>query len=183
MTPDKGNIQHGMSDSLSGMLLVATPALRDPNFRRTILFVAEHSTEDGAVAYVLNRPAGFVMNVPGPDHPLLVAAYHGGPVSPQTVMLASLRWLLPSGVVAFHTIGEGAIPAESLEGLRAFLGYAGWSPGQLEHELSQNAWLVLRPSRDLIGMNLGTEEWTAVMRQAGPVMRLLASAPDDPSLN
>ncbi|GAB4184009.1 MAG: YqgE/AlgH family protein [Terrimicrobiaceae bacterium] len=172
-----------MSNSLTGMLLVATPALKDPNFRRTILFVAAHSGEQGALAYILNRPCDSAMDLPGPQGPLSVPLFQGGPVQPGIVTLASLQWRSPSGVCAFHTFEEDSVTKEWVDGLRAFLGYAGWSPGQLEHELSQNAWLVIQPSRELVSRDIGQTAWMDIMRKAGPVMRLLAAAPDDPSLN
>lgn len=165
------------------MVLVATPSLKDPNFRRTILFIAAHSAEDGALAYVLNRPADSTVNVPGPEGALTVPIFHGGPVQSDALILASLQWRAPSGIIAFHTFEEDGLTPEWVDGLRAFLGYAGWNPGQLENELAQNAWLVLQPSRELVHMANTENVWLAVMRQAGPVMRLLASAPDDPSLN
>ena len=68
-------------------------------------------------------------------------------------------------------------------GLRAFVGYAGWSRGQLEGEIGQKAWLVLPPARELVEMREPENAWQRVMRSSGPLMKLLAEAPDDPEKN
>jgi putative transcriptional regulator len=68
-------------------------------------------------------------------------------------------------------------------GLRAFVGYAGWSQGQLEGEIGQKAWLVLPPARELVEMKEPENAWRQIMRNSGPLMKLLAEAPDDPEMN
>ena len=64
-----------------------------------------------------------------------------------------------------------------------YLGYAGWSKGQLEAELEQKAWLVQKPDEDILDIEKCLELWPTIMRDQGPWFRLLAAAPDDPSLN
>lgn len=168
-----------MSEDLTGMILVAAPVLRDPNFRRTILFLSQHSPEEGAVGVVLNRPMESRFQVES----LSVELYSGGPVQPQSVLLASLQWR-NSSLLAFHSFDTSdPIPEEWHPGLRAFAGYAGWSPGQLENEIEQNAWLVLQPSEELISPQPRSSLWLDIMHRGGPLLRLLAEAPDDPSLN
>jgi putative transcriptional regulator len=166
---------------LSGSLLVAHPGLVDPPFRKTILFLSHHDIETGAVAYVINRPLDSAL-----PHPAgLIELYYGGPVEPDSLTIASLQWRKPQGFVAFHTMeaSELDIPQEWRDGLRAFTGYAGWSPGQLESEIQQKAWLVLPPSEALIQMKNPGTAWAEIMKKAGPLLALLAAAPDDPSRN
>jgi putative transcriptional regulator len=67
--------------------------------------------------------------------------------------------------------------------VRAFVGYAGWSKGQLESELAQHAWLVDKPDRHLLGIARATTLWRDTLSQRGPQFRLAAEAPDDPSRN
>lgn len=177
--------------NLTGSLLVAHPLLRDPNFRRTILFLSHHSEEDGAVGLVLNRPLGKTVadTIPGEGHAPVgsVGIFYGGPVAADQLTIASLQWRNNPTAVAFHSysgpIDGVAIEPEWQNGLRAFLGYAGWSQGQLESEIDQKAWIVLAPTRDLIEMLAPDTAWHDIMRNSGPLLRLLAEAPDDPELN
>jgi putative transcriptional regulator len=184
--------EHGPSaGNLTGSLLVAHPNLLDPNFRRTILFLSHHSAEDGAIGLVLNRPLkktfGEAAQKKGPEQLEEVGLYYGGPVSLDHVTIASLQWRTNPATVAFQSfmgnVENIQINAEWRDGLRAFVGYAGWSRGQLEGEIAQKAWIVLSPTRDLIEMPDPENAWRDLMRHSGPHLRLLAEAPDDPELN
>ena len=172
-------------DNMTGSLLVAHPSLRDPNFRRTILFLSHHNPEEGATGIVLNRPLD--ESLPScEDHPE-IRIHYGGPVEPGNILLASLQWRTDPTVVAFRAFvghqGDSPIEPEWHPGLRAFAGYAGWGRGQLENEISQNAWIVIPPTRELIEMTDLPEAWKSIMRRSGPMMHLLAEAPDDPEKN
>lgn len=177
--------------NLTGSLLVAHPSLIDPNFRRTILFLSHHSAEDGAIGLVLNRPLkktfGEAASDKSPEHLEEVGLYYGGPVSLDHVTIASLQWRTNPATVAFQSfmgnVESIQISSEWKTGLRAFVGYAGWSRGQLEGEIAQKAWIVVSPTRELIEMPKPENAWRDVMRHSGPHMRLLAEAPDDPELN
>ena len=119
-------------NNLTGSILVSHPSLRDPQFRRTVLFLSHHSEEEGATGLVLNRPLDQTLaQIPGvPGVPL----FYGGPVEAGHILLASLQWRDHPTVVAFRAfvgrIGEELIDEEWLPGLRAFAGYAGWSRGK-----------------------------------------------------
>ena len=67
--------------------------------------------------------------------------------------------------------------------IRAFVGYAGWGAGQLEAEMKQKAWLVQKPSRAALKPDRLPNLWFEIMRGLGPWYKMLAAAPDDPSLN
>jgi len=169
------------SKDLTSTILVASPLLIDPNFRRTIIFLTRHSSEDGCLGFVLNRPTDMAFNLPmqpGLEAPI----YHGGPVQPEAITLASLEWKYPPGEPAFHAhTGDPddlTIPEEHQKGLRAFSGYAGWSPGQLE-----SSWVVLAPTAQLLKHPLPDKTWLNIMREAGSIFYCLALAPDDPSRN
>ena len=83
--------------NLTGSLLVAHPSLRDPNFRRTIVFVSQHSPEDGAMGFVLNRPIDTEVNELAD-----VPVYYGGPVDVGQMLLTSLQWRENPSMVAFR---------------------------------------------------------------------------------
>jgi len=185
-------VSSSIPENLTGSLLVAHPGLLDPNFRRTILFLSEHSAEDGAIGLVLNRPLGKTLGevMTEKPHPLIqeVELFQGGPVAMDQLTIASLQWQDSPATVAFHSfMGRGVeeiqVDPEWLPGLRGFLGYSGWSHGQLENEIAQKAWLVLPPTRELIEMKDPENAWRSLMRNSGPLMKLLGEAPDDPELN
>jgi len=174
-------------NDLSGRILVASPILRDSNFSRTVLFISGHSRDEGAVGYILNRPTDSEVPLIGEEGDVNATIHFGGPVQTDAVTLASLQWREDQGMVVFHVF-EGSpsnliIPPEWEGGLRAFAGYSGWSPGQLEAEISHNAWVVMEPNENLINMTEPDEVWQQVMREGTPMMRLLAAAPDNPLLN
>lgn len=173
-------------DNMTGSLLVAHPSLIDPNFRRTILFLSHHNPEEGSTGLVLNRP--LEESIAAGDGLPDIPVHFGGPVEPGNILLASLQWRTNPTVVAFrafvgHRLNEDPLEAEWLPGLRAFAGYAGWSRGQLESEIAENAWLVIPPNRELIEMQDPSGAWKSIMRQSGPMMYLLSEAPDDPGKN
>lgn len=179
--------------SLRGHLLIATPALVDPNFWRTIVLVAEHS-EEGAMGLVLNRPLDvLVQDAVEPLAPLVGVSdsvYQGGPVEPQAVLaLAEFTEPAQAASLAFESIGfVSADPdVDSLQGsidrARIFAGYAGWSPGQLEEELGEEAWLVEpAQSSDVFAEDAQTL-WSSVLRRRGVMGAMLAMMPVDPSQN
>jgi len=169
------------------MILVAAPTLRDPNFRRTVLYLARHAPGEGALGYVLNRPLESVVEIAAASGPVSADLYFGGPVGTESLTLASLQWRPQSSLIAFSTFAGEAdkleIGAEWETGLRAFAGYAGWSVGQLEGEISEKAWIVLPPEPEIIDGPRDESLWYGIMRRGGPLLRLMAEAPDDPSLN
>jgi len=171
--------------NMTGSLLVAHPTLMDPNFRRTVLFLSHHSPSEGAMGLVLNRPTGETLAdiVGAPAVPI----HYGGPVETGQILLASIQWRENPTLVAFRTfagpLADDPIDPCWHEGLRAFAGYSGWTEGQLEREISDNAWLVIPPSRELIEMHEPHEAWKTLMRQTSPVLHLLSEAPDHPEHN
>jgi putative transcriptional regulator len=181
-------------ESLRGHLLVAGPALVDPNFHRTVVLVGEHG-EEGAMGVVLNRPsavsavdplAGLPGLEAGDDDPV----YIGGPVQPQAiVVLGEFDEPERAGALVFGTIGflpgELEDPAEvgTLSRARVFAGYAGWSPGQLEGELEDGSWIVEEALPDDVFTSEPGTLWNAVLRRKGGPFSLLASMPPDPSQN
>jgi putative transcriptional regulator len=176
---------------LAGSLLIAHPNLLDPNFRRTILFLSANDPEDGSVGLVLNRETSKKVAdfVPDKDLGILgeVPVFIGGPVGQDQIIFASFHWSENSNALECRQhleINEALeVAEEDLTAVRAFVGYSGWSQGQLEAELVQKAWLVQKPDRDILDLRKCRKMWTDIMRTQGPWLRLLAVAPDDPSLN
>jgi putative transcriptional regulator len=177
-------------DSLKGQLLIATAGLLDPNFHRTVVLVAEHS-EDGAMGLVLNRPAGVAVadaapqleTLVGPEEPIFV----GGPVESQAVVVLA-EFDEPEDAASLVIDDVGFMPAETdaepaTRRARVFAGYAGWSAGQLEIELAENAWILEPASPEHVFAAPGEDVWSHVLRRKGGQFAVLSLMPPDPSLN
>ena len=176
--------------SLAGSLLVAHPSLLDPNFRRTVLFISAHDPEDGALGVILNRPldkhVSDLVNDETPEALAEVPVYLGGPVGRNQLMFAAFEWQNENALSVNHHVNieeaDELLQHDPLS-ICAFVGYAGWSAGQLEAEMKQNAWVLQKPSRDKLTPGRLPKLWFEIMRDLGPYYKLLAAAPDDPSLN
>lgn len=182
-------LPRGKVQSLAGSLLVAHPSMLDPNFRRAVLFVSAHTPEDGALGIVLNRPLekaiGELVTEPPPSGLEKVPVFFGGPVGKDRLMFAALEWN-SGGLRLNHNVDLDEANKRATKdpgSVRAFVGYAGWSAGQLEAEMKQNAWLVQKPVRAAMKLDRLPKLWFEIMRGLGPWFRMLAAAPDDPTLN
>jgi putative transcriptional regulator len=179
-------------DSLKGHLLVAGPSLVDPNFRRTVVLVGEHSDE-GALGVVLNRPSETTVDEAVPELAVLVdgdeAIHVGGPVQPSAiVVLADFAEPERAGALVLDSVGF--LPAEvdpdelgELRRVRVFAGYAGWGPGQLDDELEEGSWIVEPAVPEDVFTPAPDELWSDVLRRKGGPFGLLALMPPDPSMN
>jgi putative transcriptional regulator len=177
--------------TLAGSLLVAHPNMLDPNFRRTVLFVSEHDAKQGALGVIINRPLDKAVAelVSGMPHTGLadVPVFLGGPVGKNQLMFAAFEWQKGAGPKLNHniTIDESRDPGgqKNLLTVCAFVGYAGWGAGQLETEVKQKAWLIKKANPSLFKVDRLPNLWFDIMRTLGPWYKMLAAAPDDPSLN
>jgi putative transcriptional regulator len=179
-------------DSLKGQLLIAGPALVDPNFWRTVVLVGEHSDE-GALGVVLNRASETPAREAVPELAELAddmgAVHVGGPVQPSAiVVLADFAEPEHAPTLVLDTVGF--LPGETdpdalgeLRRARVFVGYAGWGPGQLDGELDEGSWIV----EPALPEDVFTAEpdglWSAVLRRKGGPYGILAAMPPDPSSN
>src|SRR4030095_12622990 len=129
-----------LSRNFAGSLLVAHPNMVDPNFRRTVLFISEHETNEGALGVIINRPldrpvAELVAGTP-PAGLADVPVFFGGPVGKKQLMFAAFEWQKGAGLKLNHNIAfdeqSDAYDHKNLLTLCAFVGYAGWGAGQLE---------------------------------------------------
>ena len=162
----------------------------DPNFRRTVLFISAHDPEDGAVGVILNRPLDKqVSDLVSEEPPAGLAdvpVFLGGPVGRNQLMFAAFEWQKGHGLKLNHNVDIDDA-SERIEhdpqSICAFVGYAGWSAGQLEAEMKQNAWLLQKPTRAALQPEKLPKLWFDIMRGLGPWFKMLAAAPDDPSLN
>jgi len=193
-------------DALAGHLLVATPAIEDPNFARRVVLVLDHGVE-GALGVVIDRPGGVAVDQLLPRwHGLATAPaelFTGGPVARNSVIgLARLAgrglaaadapgcpvgWRLlvdderPVGTVDLNA--DPAPYAGSIVGARLFSGYAGWESGQLEDEIAEGSWYVVpAEARDPISAD-PEGLWRRVLRRQGGALALVSGYPVDPAHN
>jgi putative transcriptional regulator len=181
-----------MTDSLRGHLLIASPALIDPNFRRTVVLVVAHD-EDGAVGLVLNRETEAEVAEAVPEladlvEPAAVVSI-GGPVQTEAVVvLAEWDDIDEAGAVVFEDVGlmgseaDSELVAAATRRVRVFAGYAGWGGGQLEAELDELSWVVESADAEDVFGDEG-DLWASVLRRKGGAFMLVATMPEDPSLN
>jgi putative transcriptional regulator len=179
-------------DSLRGQLLIAGPALDDPNFRRTVVLICVHGDE-GALGLVLNRPSPLAV---GDAVPELTEAlgdggrlWIGGPVAPASVVLLAEfidpgESLIVAGDLGLVTDGSAlADLVHRTRRVRAYIGHSGWGPGQLEAELERDDWIVA-PLR--AGHPFGDAPdamWAGSLEAMGGRYALVARMPEDPSVN
>jgi putative transcriptional regulator len=181
-------------DSLRGKLLVSSPKILDPNFRRTVVLIAEH-TDEGAMGFVLNRPAAVTVGDAVPDLAWLADSgdqiHVGGPVAAQSVIV--LAEFDDPSLAAMVVMGDlGFIPAEPEDAdaltaatrrKRVFAGHAGWGPDQLEAEVEDGSWIIVGALPDDAFCDDPDALWRDVLDRAGGRHLLMATLPMDPSLN
>jgi putative transcriptional regulator len=175
---------------MCGRLLVADPSLRDGTFDRSVILLLSHDEEGGAAGLILNQPTGRVVGdfLKGDEFSPLrnLPVHHGGPVMPEQMTFTSLWWSRKSGlrwatrISAVQAARQACKPGRVV---RAFIGYCGWSPGQLEKELGRQSWFPVIPQSDLLGLEHDRELWSFLLRGMSPFHRILAEAPEDPFLN
>jgi putative transcriptional regulator len=181
-----------MEDSLRGKLLVASPALVDPNFARTVVFITEHNDE-GAMGIVLNRPSETTVESVVPPLADIAGSepvYVGGPVQPEAIVLLAdfadpeaAAWIIVADVgLASADVDLEDLAAAVRKG-RVYAGYSGWGPGQLEAEMEVDSWIVEPPLPKELFPDDPATLWSDVLARKGGQFALLARMPDDPSQN
>lgn len=168
---------------LTGHFLIAMPAMADPFFSKTLTYICEHS-EQGALGLVVNRPIDLTLkelfdqlSISSDDQPLgSHPVMFGGPIQLdrgfvlhqpvgkwQSTMVMNQGMGLTTSLDILHAIANGGSPKQLL----VALGYSGWAPGQIEHELAQNTWLTVPASSDIIFELPSEERLTAAMNLLG----------------
>ncbi len=177
-----------------GRVLISEPFLPDAYFKRSVVLLAEYG-EEGALGFVLNKPVDMgidrlIEGFPPADIPVSL----GGPVATNTMhFIHTLGELLPGSKLITGNVYWGGdfsvlkeLVREGLAGkgqIRFFIGYSGWSPGQLERELSENSWVITDIDTLRIMSASTPEAWKEVLHDMGRKYRLWASFPENPSMN
>jgi putative transcriptional regulator len=180
------------SQPLSGSIILSHPSLRDPNFLRSIVFLSNHSGKNGSLGVIINRPMGKTLGQLDPsftDNPLAnTPVYEGGPVEKQKLIIAAWEWLDTPSSFKLH-FGIDPVQADAIRksnpkaDLICFAGHSGWSPGQLENELKENAWVIASLDKDMFAHREEDTLWKKIVGNVSDELRLLVDAPEDPSFN
>jgi Putative transcriptional regulator len=178
----------------AGRILVSEPYLPDPNFERTVILMTEHNHE-GSIGFILNKPAdnlvGDLMedlkNYKGP-------LFIGGPVQQDTLHIIHRKEDIQNSV----KIAEGVYWGGNFEDIvirletnqlhasdiKFFLGYSGWSPGQLEEELNVDSWIVTEHvNEELVFETTYDQMWRKALKDLGGRYSVFSNYPADPRMN
>lgn len=177
-----------------GVILLAEPFLTDPNFRRSVVLLCEHLAE-GSLGFILNKP--LKMSVDGliAGFPEFKSEVHfGGPVSTDTIhYIHNLGNLLEDSVEVSRGVFWGGdfeklkflIQSELVKphNIRFFVGYSGWSPGQLSEEMEYGSWVVADMHANYIFKSHPSSLWKQVMANKGKNFEVIAQMPDNINYN
>ena len=181
------------SINLTHHFLIAMPSMADPHFHRTLTYICEHN-DQGALGLVVNRPIDMTLQALYERlsmdfrHGKMAAApiYFGGPVqtdrgfvlhSPAGDWQSTLRVGDKIGLTTSKDILEAVGRGEGPSRLLVTLGYAGWSAGQIEHEISQNAWLTVEAEDGILFETPVEERLPAAMELLGVDFARLQDSP------
>jgi putative transcriptional regulator len=183
-----------MMDPAPGILLISDPFLKDPNFKRTVVFICEHQ-EEGSFGFVLNRSYDYTLNeLVTSAEDIKLPVYFGGPVQMDTIhFLHQYPLAIPGSVEVCKGIYWGgdfeaavrllrtgdAVP----EKIRFYIGYSGWGAGQLQDELKEKSWILASATKKIVFHPEINETWKDSVRLLGGEYALMVNFPTDPQLN
>lgn len=178
--------------SLSGSILIAHPSLHDANFKQTVILISAHSEQQGALGVILNRPMGKTLGGLKEAFSYGVLAdvplFFGGPVNENELILTAWQ---PTDDPGLYRLYFGLSPERAIElkmgagalEMRAFMGYSGWSSGQIEGELQDNSWAVGPLDSHTLEAKDLKSLWRKALYRVRPEWLLVADTPPDPTLN
>jgi putative transcriptional regulator len=176
---------------LTGMLLVAMPSMPDPRFSRSVIYLCAHSS-DGAMGLVVNQVAGNVtfpavigqlgieagqdcedtpVHLGGPVETSRGFVLHSADYVQESTLVIDDRFALTATIDVLRAIAEGHGPSRRV----LALGYAGWSPGQLDQEIQNNGWLVAPADPEIVFGRDNDAKWLSALRAIGVDPSLLST--------
>jgi putative transcriptional regulator len=183
-----------MVDPGPGILLIADPFLKDPNFLRTVIFLCEHQ-EEGSFGFVLNRKFENTLDEVIPElEGHKIALYYGGPVQADTIhFLHQYPGEISGGLEVSKGVYWGGdfekavnmIKLREIDEnkIRFYIGYSGWSNGQLNDELNEKSWLTVKATRRIVFQTNYAEIWKESLKLLGGDYEMMINFPIDPQLN
>jgi putative transcriptional regulator len=177
-----------------GTLLIANPFLKDPNFSRTVIFLCEHRSE-GSFGFILNKRFPKTLEELVPElGSKAFPVFQGGPVQKDALhFLHQYPGLIMGGEEVMNNVYWGGnfeslminLKNNEIESnrIRFFIGYSGWSEGQLDDELKEESWLTVRATRKLIFDTDPEDVWKDSLKHLGGNYEMMINFPIDPQLN
>jgi putative transcriptional regulator len=176
--------------SLRGQLLLAAPTLSDGTFDHSVILIAEHTQNDGAVGAIINHPIGITVgNLVSHLKSSSLAnlpVLQGGPVATEHLTFSSLSWDQKKQAISLARITAEAADSAITKNdrlVQAIVGHSAWVAGQLEDEIQRNTWITLKPSADLLSQTHDIDLWKRLLSSISPYHAMLSQAPKNPMLN
>lgn len=179
----------------TGTVLISEPFLSDDYFSRSVIYLCEHN-QDGSFGFVLNKYLERYLNELIPNIGAnRIKVSIGGPVDNSNLFyLHTLGDRIPDSIQIHKNVSVGGKfeqlkdllkeDSEAAEHVRFFIGYAGWSPGQLDEDIVENSWIVLKNVPiDYLFDTRNTKLWTSIMEKLGGKFKLMSKFPINPSDN
>lgn len=186
--------QINQKDIKAGRVLLAEPFMRDNNFKRSAVVLCEH-TEEGSLGFVMNKPLNMKINELLADFPEFEAeVFFGGPVQTDTIhYVHNVGDLLDDSVQIMDGIYWGGdfdklkilIETKLIQpaNIRFFVGYTGWSSGQLWEEMQYKSWVLTDMHANYLFKSKYPQLWQEAMNHKGGVFTVIARIPDSPDWN
>ncbi len=178
-----------------GQILIAEPFMEDPNFKKAVVLICDYEVDHGTVGFILNKPIDMQVDQLLADFPEFdVEVYFGGPVGHDTIHYV-------------HTVGhilDGSVPIRdglywggdfeqlkflitseliTKKDIKFFIGYSGWSPGQLDQELELGSWVVDEMDNNYL-LNIPSDRlWKSSLQNKSDAFGIIAEIPDRVSWN
>lgn len=179
----------------NGSLLISEPFIADDHFSRSVIYLCDHN-DKGSFGFVLNKYIDVAINdiIPEVDEKLIKVSI-GGPVDKNNLFyIHRLNERIPDGQLIKDNVYIGGkfsevntlitSEPEQIKDIRFFIGYSGWSPGQLEQEIKENSWIVINGDNSDIVFNTSIEKlWKSLLKDQGGRFELMADFPINPSDN
>jgi putative transcriptional regulator len=177
-----------------GILLIADPFLKDPNFMRTVVFLCDHHDE-GTLGFVINKQIDQTLDeLMDGFEGFKIPVFYGGPVQMDTIhFLHQYPDKIEGGMKVmdnvywggdFETLAAMMKNGEAdMNKIRFFIGYSGWGDGQLDEELKEKSWLTVEATRKLIFHADPDEVWKDSLKHLGGEYEMMVNYPIDPQLN
>lgn len=178
-----------------GQVLLAEPFMLDPNFKRTAVILCEYSQEEGSVGFVMNKPLNMRVDSLIEGFPDFEAdVFFGGPVATDTIhyihnvgdllddsqpVLPGVYWGGDFDKLKFLISSELIQPQH----IRFFVGYSGWSTGQLENELEMGSWVIAPMDINYLFKSEPSLLWQQVMQNKGDRYTVISQVPDEANWN
>ena len=179
----------------NGILLIAEPFLKDSSFARSVVLICKHNEDEGTFGFSIHRKLHTTLDKIIEDmagHKIPV--YLGGPVQTDTLhyihqypdlfidsveITADVYW---GGDFALlkKNIKDGTVDVAKI---KFFLGYSGWSAGQLEDEMEESSWITLQSTKELIFDTAPQDIWQISLTALGGKYKMMVHYPTDPQLN